>query len=486
VSSNRAVADGLPVDAAVAAGRTAVSMDSALEWGTPVLYMRSPDGRIFDIATSVSRAKPTPETEDRQAEDPLHRYREGVESAWTGGELDKRQAERLRDLANELGLTPSATADIEREVMGDTIETILKRQEQAAREEERNRWLEELYTQAHRLHQDRKWQAVIDVFEQIRAEDSAYPDREGLLASAREALEAQDLARRVTALYAEGQRHMEAEEWSQAIEYFEDIQRLEPNYREIRTLLAQARQQVSANHTEKVEARERQRQQTSGRSTDHAERVQPDYSIDTQSQRRLPMLGRNWWALALCGLIMVILGLFNSFLPHSVDDDVVFVGVFGGFLIIANSVVANIASRTALPKLLLRIQSMISGVAGLVILLSGVQIPFFGPATFSEALQVTPFLVVHGSTFDLWVICIGIVQIIAAIRLGWDFKVMQLLLVVSAMALIVYGIYSLSLLYRWTMPPNPWLLGFWLLASGLSLVGFAFRAWHWDKSEVGG
>jgi hypothetical protein len=50
-----AVADGLPVDAAVAEARTAVSMKSALEWGTPVLYMRSPDGRIFDVQQTVDR-----------------------------------------------------------------------------------------------------------------------------------------------------------------------------------------------------------------------------------------------------------------------------------------------------------------------------------------------------------------------------------------------------------------------------------------------
>src|SRR5215208_156857 len=38
-----ALADGLPVDAAVTEARAAVSMDSILEWGTPVLYMHSPD-----------------------------------------------------------------------------------------------------------------------------------------------------------------------------------------------------------------------------------------------------------------------------------------------------------------------------------------------------------------------------------------------------------------------------------------------------------
>src|SRR6185437_14419029 len=46
-----AVADGLPVDAAVSEARSAVSyaIDGTLEWGTPVMYMRSPDGRIFDL-----------------------------------------------------------------------------------------------------------------------------------------------------------------------------------------------------------------------------------------------------------------------------------------------------------------------------------------------------------------------------------------------------------------------------------------------------
>src|SRR5215216_3845197 len=167
--------DGLPVDAAVTEARVAVSMDSMLEWGTPVLYMRSPDGRLFDISTAATRPHPTPETEDRQAEDPLRRYRESVESAWVDGKLESNDVKFLRDLANtELGLSRDAVADIEREVMGGTIETILERQE-AARREERNRRVEELYTQARQLHRDRKWQAVIDLFEQIHSEAPPTP-----------------------------------------------------------------------------------------------------------------------------------------------------------------------------------------------------------------------------------------------------------------------------------------------------------------------
>lgn len=44
-----ALADGIPVDAAVAEARIAVSVTNTIEWGTPVLYMRSPDGVLFKI-----------------------------------------------------------------------------------------------------------------------------------------------------------------------------------------------------------------------------------------------------------------------------------------------------------------------------------------------------------------------------------------------------------------------------------------------------
>ncbi len=46
-----ALADEMPVDAAVAEARKAISLEVAdtVEWGTPVLYMRSPDGILFHL-----------------------------------------------------------------------------------------------------------------------------------------------------------------------------------------------------------------------------------------------------------------------------------------------------------------------------------------------------------------------------------------------------------------------------------------------------
>lgn len=45
-----ALADGYPVDAALAEARKAISIavSNSVEWGTPVLYLRSPDGKLFE------------------------------------------------------------------------------------------------------------------------------------------------------------------------------------------------------------------------------------------------------------------------------------------------------------------------------------------------------------------------------------------------------------------------------------------------------
>src|SRR4029077_1438076 len=46
-----AVVDGSAVDVAMSEARKSVSVaiNNTLEWGTPVLYMRAPDGTLFDV-----------------------------------------------------------------------------------------------------------------------------------------------------------------------------------------------------------------------------------------------------------------------------------------------------------------------------------------------------------------------------------------------------------------------------------------------------
>ena len=51
-----AVADGYPLDAAIAEARKAIrGQPNPVEWATPVLYLRAPDGRIFDIPARLHR-----------------------------------------------------------------------------------------------------------------------------------------------------------------------------------------------------------------------------------------------------------------------------------------------------------------------------------------------------------------------------------------------------------------------------------------------
>lgn len=64
-----ALADGYPVDAALAEGRRAIfATKTNAEWGIPVLFMRAADGRIFDVQTPVVPSAPPVETPASVAE----------------------------------------------------------------------------------------------------------------------------------------------------------------------------------------------------------------------------------------------------------------------------------------------------------------------------------------------------------------------------------------------------------------------------------
>jgi len=65
------LADGLPVDAAMSEARKAISFAVAntLEWGTPVLYSRAPDGQLFVVeAITSARQAGTPEVKPQSPE----------------------------------------------------------------------------------------------------------------------------------------------------------------------------------------------------------------------------------------------------------------------------------------------------------------------------------------------------------------------------------------------------------------------------------
>jgi CHAT domain len=74
-----AVADGYPLDAALSQARQAIYTDvSEIEWATPVLYLRAPDGHIFDVTPTI-RTRPDEERAEREAAEREAAEREAAE-----------------------------------------------------------------------------------------------------------------------------------------------------------------------------------------------------------------------------------------------------------------------------------------------------------------------------------------------------------------------------------------------------------------------
>jgi CHAT domain len=98
-----AVADGYPLDAALSQARQAIYTDvSEIEWATPVLYLRAPDGRIFDITPTPPAVEGDRERSEREAAEAARRARErsereaaeAAEAARRAREQDEHEATR--------------------------------------------------------------------------------------------------------------------------------------------------------------------------------------------------------------------------------------------------------------------------------------------------------------------------------------------------------------------------------------------------------
>ncbi|MBW4659763.1 MAG: caspase family protein [Drouetiella hepatica Uher 2000/2452] len=112
----------------------------------------------------------------------------------------------------------------------------------------RQRQLATLYAQARNWHREQQWQRVIDVFREIRALDTSCPDPDNLQELARQRLREKERLNqegRVAKLHNRGQLYMNAQEWQKAIEVFEELAQLNPNYRDTSALLAEAQQELN-------------------------------------------------------------------------------------------------------------------------------------------------------------------------------------------------------------------------------------------------
>jgi hypothetical protein len=92
----QAIADGLPVDVAtVEARRSMFADDNEIEWATPVLYLRSTDGRVFIRRRSPPTTQVDPDEVDRRAKEEADRLAKEEAARLAKEEAAQREADRL-------------------------------------------------------------------------------------------------------------------------------------------------------------------------------------------------------------------------------------------------------------------------------------------------------------------------------------------------------------------------------------------------------
>ena len=121
-----AIADGYPLEAALADARGAIRDEgNPTEWGTPVLYSRAPDGRLFDLSgqsrTLEAERKARDEAERKARDEAERKARQEAER-----KARKEAKRKARKEAEQQARTPPETldapGDIDPMVLGDRAE----------------------------------------------------------------------------------------------------------------------------------------------------------------------------------------------------------------------------------------------------------------------------------------------------------------------------------------------------------------------------
>jgi DNA-binding beta-propeller fold protein YncE len=273
------LADQLPVDLSVTQARQAIllALPGSLEWGTPVLYMRSPDGTLFDLADTPAPREPAANVPADGAfvgggEDLEDLYTGGLAALYTerwdeavqafralmtdsggykdsGSKLEQaRRGQRLASLytaargAADLGQWAEAISHLEAVVAAEPgyrdAQTLL---DQARRDQD----IAALRAETAALHRAGQWQAVIAAGKRLEALTPDIPDPDGLISSARAELQAAQRARTLAEAYQRALRHLDAGQWQAALQELTTIQATEAGYKDSLQLAARARRELA-------------------------------------------------------------------------------------------------------------------------------------------------------------------------------------------------------------------------------------------------
>ena len=115
----QAIADGLPVDVAMVEARRAMFAEgNEIEWATPVLYLRSPDGRVFTKGRTADAERQAREDAERQARADAERQARADAERQARADAE-RQARADAERQARADAERQARADAERQARAD-------------------------------------------------------------------------------------------------------------------------------------------------------------------------------------------------------------------------------------------------------------------------------------------------------------------------------------------------------------------------------
>ncbi|MGQ0777238.1 MAG: CHAT domain-containing WD40 repeat protein [Pseudonocardiales bacterium] len=268
----QSVAKGRPVDDSVMRARRALRLDNndTLEWGTPVLYLRAPDGLIFD-SSSPSPPQLRPPQDLIGAREAEALYDQALAAFWTERwdqavvllqhvlayrlhhhpdvAVKLEQARHQRQLAARYAQACAAAEALDWDEAVKMFATVIEADpsyREAAQQldnAQRRQQLAGWHAEAHRLYRAEEWAAVVKIGERLHIVDPAAADPDGLVTSARAQLAAEERAVQLASQYRSGLRLLDAGRWQQAIDA---LAGLDPDYLDAAALLARARRELPA------------------------------------------------------------------------------------------------------------------------------------------------------------------------------------------------------------------------------------------------
>lgn len=274
-----ALADGFPVDMAVCEARKSVSVAVAnsVEWGMPVLYMRSPDGCLFELAPASKQETPRREkrsdaalekqrlvitarqkllagdwSQAAEILEPLaQKEPEDQEISAMLGEAHRwlSLAERCAAAAAEKhagrwreALTILREVDKQQPGYRDTAIQI-QELERLLAQQERNRQRQKAVLEAQAAMRSGDWQQAAEILQPLAEQEPQDAEVARLLDEVQNWLRKADL-------YARGVEQIKAGSWQSGLELFNQLERLHPGYRDADRQIEKCQRELAAQQVQ--------------------------------------------------------------------------------------------------------------------------------------------------------------------------------------------------------------------------------------------